>query len=346
MFAPSLTRTNLSVQHSHLIMTNSTVFYVILGAYLPVGNVRYFFFLITAFLYLLIFLSNVLLIMVICNNRTLHEPMYLFVCSLFVNELYGSTGLFPFLLLQILRDVHTVSVSMCFLQIFCLYTYAHVEFCNLALMSYDRYLAICHPLQYHTRMSANKAVIFIILVWFYSFVKFVITLSLNVRLTLCRNVINSLYCHNYLLAKLACSGNSVNNIYGLFGIVLTTFVPLVPILFSYIKILQVCMGGCRLSRHKAISTCIPHLLSLLNFSFGCCFEIFQSRFDMSGIPSVLRIISSLYFLVIQPLLNPLLYGLQMSNIRHTCKHLLLPHKVSAKACEGKHKHCASHVHIT
>uniref|UniRef100_A0A672ZKI1 Olfactory receptor n=2 Tax=Sphaeramia orbicularis TaxID=375764 RepID=A0A672ZKI1_9TELE len=305
-------------------MTNSTVSYFILGAYLSVGNVRYFFFVVAVLLYVLIFLFNVLLIVVICVNRSLHEPMYLFLCSLFVNELYGSTGLFPFLLLHILRDVHTVSVSMCFLQIFCLYTYAHVEFCNLALMSYDRYLAICHPLQYHTRMTPNKAFLFIILVWFYSFVKFIITLSLNVRLTLCRNVIDSVYCHNYLVAKLACSGNGVNNIYGLFGVVLTTLVPLVLILFSYAKILRACAGGCRLSRHKAVGTCTPHLVSLLNFFFGCCFEILQSRFDMSWVPGGLRIVSSLYFLVIQPLLNPLVYGLQMSNIRDSCKHLLCP----------------------
>uniref|UniRef100_A0A8C4DPA3 Olfactory receptor n=1 Tax=Dicentrarchus labrax TaxID=13489 RepID=A0A8C4DPA3_DICLA len=278
---------------------------VALFAYLNFGNLRYFYFMITAFIYIVIVVVNTSLIVIICMNRSLHEPMYIFLCSLFVNELYGSTGLFPMLLVQILSDIHTVSVPFCFLQIFCVYTYGSIEFCNLAIMSYDRYLAICCPLQYHTRMTIYKVGVFIAVIWLYSFVKFLITLSLNIRLTLCGNVINSLYCNNYLVVKLACSDTKVNNIYGLFGIVLTVLVPLLPILFSYMKILKICFSGSRQTRQKAVSTCTPHLVSLLNFSFGCFFE---SRFDMS---SVLRIILSLYFVILQPLLNPIMYGINV-----------------------------------
>ncbi|XP_078103261.1 olfactory receptor 11A1-like [Sander vitreus] len=298
-------------------MLNSTLSYFILGAYVYVGNLRYFYFMITAMVYIVIIITNTSLIVVICMNRSLHEPMYLFLVSLFVNELYGSTGLFPFLLVQILSDIHTVSASLCFLQIFCLYSYANVEFCNLAVMSYDRYLAICYPLQYHTRMTTNKVFTFIVVIWLYSFVKCLITLSLNIRLTMCGNVINSLVCRNYLIVKLACSDIQVNNINGLIGVVLSIFVPLLPILFSYIKILNVCFSGSKQTRQKAVSTCTPHLASLLNFSFGCLFEILQSRFDMTSVPSVLLIILSLYFVIIQPLLNPVMYGMQMSKIRNT-----------------------------
>ncbi|XP_023273311.1 olfactory receptor 11A1-like, partial [Seriola lalandi dorsalis] len=304
------------------IMTlNSTSSYFILEVYIYVGTLRHFYFMITALLYFVIIIANSSLIVVICLNRSLHEPMYLFLCSLFVNELYGSTGLFPFLLVQILSDIHTVSVPFCFLQIYCLYTYANIELCNLAVMSYDRYLAICYPLQYNTRMTSNKAVLFISAIWLYSFVKFLITLSLNIRLTLCGNTINSLYCRNYLIVKLACSDTKVNNIYGLFGVVLSIVVPLLPILFSYMKILKMCFSGSKQTRQKAVSTCTPHLASLLNFSIGCLFQILQSRFDMTSVPSVVRIILSLYFVILQPLLNPVMFGLQMSKIRNTCKHL-------------------------
>ncbi|XP_047450615.1 olfactory receptor 51G2-like [Mugil cephalus] len=302
-------------------MVNSTLSYFVLSAYVHLGNLRYFYFTLTALLYVVIVVVNMSLVLLICVNRSLHEPMYMFLCSLFVNELYGSTGLFPFLLVQILSDLHTVPAPLCFLQIYCLYTYAHVEFCNLAVMSYDRYLAICCPLQYNTRMTYNKALILIGLIWFYSFVKFLITLSLNIRLPLCGNIINSLYCHNYLVVKLACSGAEVNNIFGLFGTVLTVLVPLLPILFSYMKILRVCFSGSGQTRQKALSTCMPHLVSLWNFSFGCCFEILQSRFDMSRVPSLMRIILSLYFLLIQPLLNPIMYGMKMSKIRKMYKHM-------------------------
>ncbi|XP_023273331.1 olfactory receptor 10A3-like [Seriola lalandi dorsalis] len=301
--------------------TLSSLTYFILGAYFHIGNLRYLYFMITALLYFVIIIANSSLIVVICLSRSLHEPMFLFLCSLFVNELYGSTGLFPFLLIQILSDIHTLSVPFCFLQIYCVYTYASVEFLNLAVMSYDRYLAICYPLQYNTRMTFNHVAVFIIFVWLYSFMNILITLSLNIRLPLCGNTINSLYCHNYLVVKLACSDTKVNNIYGLFGVVLSIVVPLLPILFSYMKILKVCFSGSKQTKQKAVSTCTPHLVSLLNFSFGCCFEILRSRFDMTSVPSVLRIILSLYFLIMQPLLTPVMYGLQMSKIRQTCKHL-------------------------
>ncbi|XP_073340731.1 olfactory receptor 51G2-like [Pagrus major] len=301
--------------------TLSTSSYFILGGYLQVGNLRYVYFMLTAFLYVVMVVLNTSLIVVICMNRSLHEPMYMFLCSLFVNELYGSSGLFPFLLTQILSDIHTVSASFCFLQIFCLHTYGNVEFTNLAVMSYDRYLAIRCPLQYNTRMTFNKAVIFICVLWLLSFVKFLITLSLNIRLSLCGNIINSLYCQNYLVVKLACSDTKVSNIYGLFATAFSISVPLLPILFSYMKILKICFSGSKQTRQKAVSTCTPHLVSLLNFTCGCCFQIVQSRFDMTSVPSVLQIILALYFLIIQPLLNPVMYGLQMSKIRKIYKHL-------------------------
>ncbi|XP_045930570.1 olfactory receptor 49-like [Micropterus dolomieu] len=255
-------------------------------------------------LYMLIVGANLLLIVVICMNRSLHEPMYLFLCSLFVNELYGSTGLFPFLLLQILSDIHTVSVPFCFLQIFCLYTYAGVEFANLAIMSYDRYLAICYPLQYNTRMTFKKVVLLIGVSWLCPFLINVVTASLRVPLQLCGNIINKVFCDNYSVVKLACSDTTVNNIYGLISASLSIVGPVSLILYTYVKILKVCFSGSKQTRQKAVSTCTPHLASLLNFSFGCFFEVLQSRFNMNSVPNMLRIFLSLYFLTCQPLFNP------------------------------------------
>uniref|UniRef100_A0A3Q3IBG9 G-protein coupled receptors family 1 profile domain-containing protein n=1 Tax=Monopterus albus TaxID=43700 RepID=A0A3Q3IBG9_MONAL len=92
-------------------MINSTqVSYFILAAYFDTGDLKYLYFIVIMFVFILIICANLLLIVVICMNRSLHEPMYVFMCSLFVNDLYGSTGLFPFLLVQILSDIHTVSV--------------------------------------------------------------------------------------------------------------------------------------------------------------------------------------------------------------------------------------------
>ncbi|KAF7642851.1 hypothetical protein LDENG_00249760 [Lucifuga dentata] len=175
-------------------MVNSSLFsYFIVSAYSDTGNLKYLFFLMLLCLYALTVCANLLLIVVICMNRSLHEPMYLFLCSLFVNELYGSAGLIPFMLVQIISEIHTVSVSYCFLQIFYLYTYTTIEFFSLAIISYDRYLAICCPLQYNTCMTSNKVALFIALTWLSAFLSCAVTVSLSAPLQLCGNVINKLY---------------------------------------------------------------------------------------------------------------------------------------------------------
>ncbi|XP_031166316.1 olfactory receptor 11A1-like [Sander lucioperca] len=304
-------------------MINSTqVSYFILAAYFDTGGFKYLFFLLILSLYVFIVCANVLLIVVICMNRSLHEPMYLFLCSLFVNELYGSTGLFPFLLVQILSDIHTVSAPFCFLQIFCAHSYGAVEYLNLAIMSYDRYLAICYPLQYHTRMTSKKIAVLIAVTWLYPCFAMVVLLSLRSPLQLCGNVINKVYCDTHSVVKLACSDTNAINIYGLIATFSTISVSLLLILYTYMRILKVCYSGSKQTRQKALSTCTPHLASLLNFSFGACFEVLQSRFNMSSLPNMLRIFLSLYFLTCPPLFNPVLYGLQMSKIRVICKSLI------------------------
>uniref|UniRef100_A0A8C6SPA0 Olfactory receptor n=1 Tax=Neogobius melanostomus TaxID=47308 RepID=A0A8C6SPA0_9GOBI len=295
-----------------------------LSAYMDLGLFRYLVFLLLLVLYVLTMSANLLLIMTIALNRTtLHGPMYIFLCSLFVNELYGSTALFPFLLLQILEDFHTIPAPFCFLQIFCIFSYGHIEFLTLAIMSYDRYLAICFPLQYRSNMSHSKVFTLIALTWLLLFLVIFILISLSAPLRLCGNLIDKVYCDNYSVVKLACFDTTVNNIYGLIQLFLITVLPSSLIVFTYIRIFQVCFRGSKRTRQKALSTCTPHLASLLNFSFGVSFEIIQSRFDMSFVPNVIRIFLSLYFLTAQPLFNPVLYGLKMSKIRSLCTKMLL-----------------------
>ncbi|XP_050921540.1 olfactory receptor 11A1-like [Lates calcarifer] len=300
-----------------LRMNSSQVSYLTLSAYFETGPFKYLFFMILTLLYILIICANVSLIVIICMNRSLHEPMYLFLCSLFVNELYGSTGLFPFLLLQILSDIHTVSVPFCFLQIFCLHMYLTVQFLNLVVMSYDRYLAICYPLQYNTRMTTKRVAMLIVVTWLFSFLAIVVLTSLSFSLQLCGNIIDKVFCLNYSIVKLACSDTSVNNIYGLIFTAIAIIIPLSSIFYTYIKIINVCFSGSKQTRQKAVSTCTPQLVSLLNFSLGVCVEFLQNRFDMSSVPKMLRSFLSLYFLTFPPLFNPVLYGLKMSKIRNT-----------------------------
>uniref|UniRef100_A0A673M1H0 Olfactory receptor n=1 Tax=Sinocyclocheilus rhinocerous TaxID=307959 RepID=A0A673M1H0_9TELE len=273
------------------------------------------------YMFVAIIVSNQLIIGIICKEKSLHEPMYVFLCSLSVNELYGSIALFPSLLSNmLLSKIPEVSLTLCHIQIFALYTYASVanqrytsvEFCNLAVMSYDRYVAICYPLEYHRIMSPVMTVTLIALGWSVSVIKFSINFSVSVRLKLCGNVMDKVW---YTTA---------NNISGIIGTILTIVAPLALILFSYAKILSVCLKSTREMTQKALSTCTSHLISLLNFSVGCLFEVIQSRFDKVPMPPLLRVILSLYFPICTPLINPIMYGMRLSKIKRALKKCIYP----------------------
>uniref|UniRef100_A0A3Q2VMY2 Olfactory receptor n=1 Tax=Haplochromis burtoni TaxID=8153 RepID=A0A3Q2VMY2_HAPBU len=289
-----------------MINTTQLSFFTLAG-YFDTGRVTYLCFIVILALYIFIVGSNVLLIVVICVNRSLHEPMYMFLCSL--------TSLFPLLLLHIICDINIISASLCYLQIYCIHCYGSAEYLNLAVMSYDRYLAICFPLHYNTYMTPKRIAILIAITWLYAILACALMISLSSTLPLCGNIIDKVYCDNYSVIKLACSDTKALNIYGIIIVLCTVCCPLIFMLYTYIKILRVCSSGSKQVRQKAVTTCSPHLACVLNFSCGACFEILQSRFNMSGVPILLRIFLSLYWLISQPLLNPLVYGLNMTKIR-------------------------------
>ncbi|XP_071372557.1 olfactory receptor 4B13-like [Centroberyx affinis] len=305
-------------------MENTTqIVLVVLAAYGNIDQLRHLYFSIVIIFYIAIVVANSVLILVICVEKPLHEPMYLFLCSLFANELYGSTAVLPFIMTQMLSDKHDVPASHCFLQIFTLYTYASVEYCNLAAMAYDRYVSICYPLHYNVIMTTRRVNMIILLVWTYSFIKFTITVPVTVSFKFCDNIIDKVYCDIWLLNKLACSVSTFNGISIYVVGFLTVGVPLIPISFSYIKILSVCLKTSKETKQKAINTCTPHIASLVNFTFACFFDILQSRFDITWIPAALRIILSVYLLICQPLLSPIMYGLHISKIRNVCQKFLV-----------------------
>uniref|UniRef100_A0A8C4ZS56 Olfactory receptor n=1 Tax=Gadus morhua TaxID=8049 RepID=A0A8C4ZS56_GADMO len=287
----------------------------------------YLYFVIVLMLYIVIVVANALLIVTICMKRSLHEPMYVFLCSLLVNQLYGSAGLFPFLLLQITSDSHTISRSICFLQIYCLYTYASVEVCNLAVMSYDRYLAICCPLHYKARLTSNKVALLIALVWLYSFIKFLITLCLNLRLKLCGNVIDRLFCFNYDVVLLACSDTTLNNIYGRLPLCRLHVDKILCTNWAVVKLscvdtsannlygfLLMASRTSKTNRRKFFQTCLPHVTTLTVFTLSLMFDTLFSRYgDPYNLPALSNLMAA-EFLVVPPLVNPLVYGMNLQRI--------------------------------
>ncbi|XP_036379235.1 olfactory receptor 52D1-like [Megalops cyprinoides] len=293
----------------------SVVTSLILTAYYDMEGLKYLYVITFLLLYIITIVLNFIIIVIICVDRALHEPMYLFVCNLAFNGLYGSTALLPPLLSNLLSHSHEVSVACCQAQSFCLHTYAFVEFTILAVMGYDRYIAICHPLQYHSIMSLSKVYRLIAFSWLYPIAAVAVIFSLTVRLIYCEEKIQKVYCSNYSFIKLSCTDTSVVNIIGLLTVVAYTIPQLILILYSYSQILRICLLLSKESQIKALKTCTPHLLAVINYSLGCFFEISQSRLNMSHVHYGIRLFMSLYFLIFPPMINPAIYGMNIQVVR-------------------------------
>ncbi|XP_026232641.1 olfactory receptor 142-like [Anabas testudineus] len=305
-------------------MENSTeVVSFVLAMYGDTGHLKYLYFMLALILYVSVISANTVLIVVIYLDQNLHEPMYLFLCSLFVNEIYGSTAILPCLMSQILSKTHEISLFFCFMQIFNIQTFVSVEFRTLTVMAYDRYTCICKPLHYNNIMTKRKAQIFILIIWIVSFVEIGVLLSFTVRLKFCGTVINKVSCGNHLVVALSCSSNIIlsylNDVVS--GLIFGIAAPLCFISFTYAKILSVCLKASKETRMKAFDTCTPHLVSIMSLVFSCFYNLITPRFDMTFVPHLLRIILSIYVFLIQPILNPMIYGLKLTKIRQAFKKL-------------------------
>uniref|UniRef100_A0A3B3SK34 Olfactory receptor n=1 Tax=Paramormyrops kingsleyae TaxID=1676925 RepID=A0A3B3SK34_9TELE len=268
-----------------------------------------------------VFVSLTLVVTVI----VLHEPMYIFLCNLCVNGIYGATGFYPKILLDLLSDSHIISYNACVTQIFVVYSFILCELANLTVMAYDRYVAICKPLEYHPIMTTGKVGKLLLVPWLLSFVEILIAVLLMVRLPLCGSKINKLYCSNWDVVKLSCVDTSMNNFYG-YVMAVTHFIQVLLIVISYFHIVRTCVGS-KAEQNKFMETCLPHIITLASFSLTATIDI---RFISNGNLQALSNVLSVEFLVTPPLLNPLIYGFKLKQIRRT---LTLTPKPNPKTVE-------------
>uniref|UniRef100_A0A3B4YU24 Olfactory receptor n=1 Tax=Seriola lalandi dorsalis TaxID=1841481 RepID=A0A3B4YU24_SERLL len=305
-------------------MENSTeIVSFVLAMYGNMGQLKYLYFTLALLFYVSVILANTVLIIIIYLDRNLHEPMYLFLFSLFVNEIYGSTSMLPCLMVHILSEAHDISAFYCFLQIFNIHSYVGVEFGTLTMMAYDRYVCICKPLHYNAIMTKRKVQVVILVIWIVSFVEVGVLLYFTIRMKRCRTVINKVFCTHHLVVELSCSPDrTVSLVHDLvFGLIMTVVGPVSYITYSYIQILRVCLKGSKETKMKALDTCTPHLVSIISVVFASFYILISQRFK--SVPYPLCVALSMYVVTIQPLLNPVMYGLKLSKIRHACKNLLI-----------------------
>ncbi len=294
-----------------------------LDAYNKIYDLKYIFVVVLGLLYPVIIIANGLIICIVCLERKLHKPMYLFICNLACINLYGGTAVSPVIITRFLTEDYQITWFSCLVQIYFIYTYASCDIANLTVMAYDRYISICYPLKYDKIVTPTKVILGIVLTWLLPFFRVTISLSLSANFDICGVIIEKVYCDNYSIVKLACSDISYYNIYAstiIAFVVISFFI----IIYSYVRIILICLKLSNRRRVKLFSTCVPHLTALFNFIIGSSFELLQSRFDMRYMPYIIRVILSLYFLILSPLINPVLYGLRTQAIKETIKIKLCP----------------------
>ncbi|KAM9346877.1 olfactory receptor 6N1-like [Symphorus nematophorus] len=304
-------------------MENDTIeFHFNLTMYVNIGFYRYPAFVLCLLLFAIIVSANLVIILVISQERALHEPMYIFIALLSVNSLYGSTAFFPRFLQDLLSDTHLISRPACFTQSYIIYTYASYELTILSIMAYDRYIAVCDPLHYHSKVTPKTVCGLAAFAWIGPAFSVGICLYLSIRLPLCGNKILKIYCAIWNIAKLSCVSIFINNIVGLLVTVVTVILPLIYVLYTYFQIMLVCRKSSSEFKSKVFQTCLPHTISFATYSITIFCDVALSRINVEKLNPFLAVILSLEFVMIPPLLNPLVYGLKLPEIRRNIFRML------------------------
>uniref|UniRef100_A0A8C6U1V0 Olfactory receptor n=1 Tax=Neogobius melanostomus TaxID=47308 RepID=A0A8C6U1V0_9GOBI len=266
--------------------------------------------------YCLIVFFNTFLIIIIILDSNLHDPMYILLCIFCINALYGTSGFYP----KFLKDLQSVSAEIsysgCLLQAFVMYSSALSDLSILAVMAYDRYVAICRPLHYHSVMTKKRLSQLISFSWLTPLCIMGTNIALTSQLILCNSYIPRLFCTNWIIVKLACPQNdtSVHNVIAYATIIIYVSHGIF-IVWTYLHMVKVCAKS-REDRVKFVQTCVPHLASLLTFLFAIMFDVVQMRFGSNDLPEHFKNFIAIEFLLIPPFVNPLIYGFKLTKIRN------------------------------
>uniref|UniRef100_A0A087YQX8 Olfactory receptor n=1 Tax=Poecilia formosa TaxID=48698 RepID=A0A087YQX8_POEFO len=278
--------------------------------------------------YMIILFCNLTIIFTIVLNKSLHQPMHLFLVNLPINDLIGSSALFPHLIKEIMTNSRRIQLSACIIQAFFIHIYAAGSVFILTAMAYDRYIAICYPLRYNTVMTNAHIMKIIILVWSSCVVLIAVLFILLLRLYRCRSEITHSYCDNPSLLTLVCEDTTINNIYGLFISATTQVIANGLVFYTYLRILIACFRSRQSdTKAKALQTCATHLFVFLLFECLGLFTIISYR--LQNISPHLRRFMGVSTLIFPPTLNPIIYGLKTKEIREKVlnffknKHILL-----------------------
>lgn len=268
------------------------------------------------FMYLIAILGNCIILYFIKTETALHEPMYYFLSMLAFSDLGLSISSLPTMVRIFLFNATGISPDACFAQEFFIHGFSAMESSVLLIMSVDRFIAIYNPLRYTSILTSDR-VVKICLIFTIKSILLVLPFPFILkRLKYCRkSLLSHSYCLHQDVMKLACSDNRVNIIYGM-CVALTAILDLCCISVSYMLILKTVLGiASHKGRLKVFNTCISHICAVLIFYVPIVTLAIIHRFAKNVSP-VIKVIIADTFLLIPPLMNPIVYSIKSQHIRN------------------------------
>ncbi|XP_052028472.1 olfactory receptor 2A1/2A42-like [Apodemus sylvaticus] len=278
-------------------------------------------FLLFSLFYTLTILGNGTILAIICLDSRLHTPMYFFLSHLAIVDMAYACNTVPQTLINLLDETRPITFAGCMTQTYLFLTFAITECLLLVVMSYDRYVAICHPLHYTVIMSWRVCTILAAVSWIISFLLSLVHLALILRLPFCGpHEINHFFCEILSVLKLACADTTLNQVVIFAACVFTLVGPLCFVLVSYtrilVTILRIQSGE---GRRKAFSTCSSHLC-VVGLFFGSAIVMYMA--PKSQHPEEQQKILFLFYSFFNPLLNPLIYSLRNAEVKGALRRVL------------------------
>ncbi|NP_001377669.1 olfactory receptor family 6 subfamily E member 1C [Bos taurus] len=272
--------------------------------------------------YLLTLLGNLLIVVLTLMDRRLHSPMYYFLRNFAVLEIWFTSVIFPKMLTNILTGNRTISLEGCFLQSFLCFFLGTTEFFLLAVMSFDRYVAICNPLRYVTIMSKRVCVQLVLSSWVTGFFIIIIPTFLTFQQPFCGpNIIDHFFCDSFPLLELVCADTSLIELLG--------FILANVSLLGTLSVTATCYGHIlhtilRLpaakERWKAFSTCSSHI-TVVSLVYGSCIFMYV-RSGKGGQGEDRNKVVALLNTVVTPVLNPFIYTLRNKQVKQVFREQL------------------------
>ncbi|XP_062994277.1 olfactory receptor 11A1-like [Elgaria multicarinata webbii] len=271
-------------------------------------------------IYIMTIAGNLLIVLLVVTDQHLHTPMYFFLGNLSCLETCYSSTILPRILAGLLSETPSVSVQGCIAQLWAFVFLAVTECYLLAAMSYDRYLAICRPLHYSTVMNFKVCLNLVAGSWIGSFVIDTILLIFILQLTFCgHNVIEHFFCDFIPMMNLACSDARQVKLVSAILTSISTLPPFILTIASYGFIITAILGiPSTRGRQKAFSTCSSHL-TVVTIFYGSLTIVYLLQ-DNNEL-RVLNKVFSVFYTILTPLVNPLIYSLRNKEVREALRRV-------------------------